>query len=484
MRLRGVRDPLELAFFRSSVATVDASARKRVSENSQSGEGAPYLSVTEVTRLFNDILELNFPQLLFRGEISQLTVAQSGHIYFTLKDETAQVSCVMWSGTARTLRFKPAAGLAVRCHGRPNVYPASGRLQVVISRMVEDGEGDLQRRFLELKSRLEGEGLFAPERKRPLPFLPKAVGIVTSKTGAVIHDMMVKIRERFPSMVVYLAETRVQGDGAAQEIAEAIRRVDSSGLVDVIIVARGGGSLEDLWAFNEEEVVRAVFASRTPVISGVGHEVDTTLCDFVADVRAPTPTAAAELCVPKVSDLLAKVAEWERRLNDTDRWLQPRSQRLDELSQRLTSRINSTLAEAKLHLKAAEGSLARIRPARVVEMLQATVEALRERLMHSGRASLSMASKGVDVSGMRLEVGTMQRMKGLGATVENLALRLESLSPQRVLERGFSIVSVAGRHVRSVSDVSIGSPLTVVVADGVVTGSVSNISKEKRWLKE
>ena len=214
--------------------------------------------------------------------------------------------------------------------------------------LFRSGEGDLQRKFLELKARLEKEGFFATERKRPLPFLPKAVGVVTSKTGAVIHDMMVKIRERFPSMPVYLAETRVQGEGAASEIAEALRKIDASGLVDVIIVARGGGSLEDLWAFNEEEVVKAVFACRTPVISGVGHEVDTTLCDFAADVRAPTPTAAAEMCVPKVSDLLVRIAELERRLRDSDRWLQPRAQRVDELAGRLGTRVSGALTEAQI----------------------------------------------------------------------------------------------------------------------------------------
>lgn len=474
----------EFAAFRSSLATVDANARKRVAEGPHAGDPQPCLSVSEVTRLFNDILEASFPQLLFRGEVSQLTKAQSGHLYFTLKDEDAQVSCVMWAGTARALRFAPAAGMAVRCHGRPNVYPASGRLQVVVSRMVEDGEGGLQRRFLELKARLESEGLFAPERKRPLPFLPKAVGIVTSKTGAVIHDMMVKITERFPSMVTYLADARVQGDGAAAEIAESIRRLDASGLVDVIIVARGGGSLEDLWAFNEEEVVRAVFACRTPVISGVGHEVDTTLCDFAADVRAPTPTAAAEMCVPKAADLLAWVAEQERRLQDTDRWLQPRAQRLDELSARLERRIQSALAEARLRLKAAEASLAGIRPGRVLEALSGRVEGLRERLLQGGRSSAQLARKGVDGLQGRLASASTRRVEVLGERVASLSLRLEALSPQRVLERGFGIVLSRGRHVRSIASVAAGDPVEVTVADGTIVGSVSGFSKEVAWRRK
>jgi exodeoxyribonuclease VII large subunit len=479
-----LREPVVLIFFRSNVGTVDSSIKKRASGDPSSGDGPDYLSVTQVARLFNDILETSFPQLLFKGEISQLTVAQSGHLYFTVKDEGAQVSCVMWAGTARTLRFKPAAGMAVRCHGRPNVYPQTGRLQVVVSRMTEDGEGDLQRKFLELKARLERDGFFAPERKRPLPFMPRAVGIVTSKTGAVIHDMMVKIRERFPSMVVYLSETRVQGEGAAAEISEALRKLDASDLVDVIIVARGGGSLEDLWAFNEEEVVKAVFACRTPVISGVGHEVDTTLCDFAADVRAPTPTAAAEMAVPKVSDLLVRVAELERRLRDSDRWLQPRAQRVDELAGRLSARVGGVLAEARLHVKSAESSLVRIRPDRVIEMVSAKVQGLRDRLLQAGRSSAQLNARGVDTLATRLSSASRRRVETLAATIGHLGLRLESLSPQRVLERGYSIVSTEGRHVRSIGDVAVGAPLEVAVADGVISGKVQEISKESKWQKQ
>jgi exodeoxyribonuclease VII large subunit len=293
--------------------------------------------------------------------------------------------------------------------------------------------------------------------------------------------MMVKIRERFPSMPVYLADTRVQGDGAAAEMAEALRKIDDSGLVDVIIVARGGGSLEDLWAFNEEELVKAVFACRTPVISGVGHEVDTTLCDFVADMRAPTPTAAAEMAVPKASDLLLRVAELERRLQDTDRWLQPRAQRVDELAGRLGARVSGVLTEARLHVKSAESGLARIRPDRVVESLSAKVQGLRDRLVQAGRSSAQLSTRGVDTLATRLSTASRRRVETLTATVEHLGLRLESLSPQRVLERGYSIVSSSGRHLRSVGDVAVGAPLEVAVADGVISGKVQEISKESKW---
>jgi len=464
--------------------------------------GDPYLTVTEATRQINDTFEVQFPQLLFHGEISQLTVAASGHLYFSVKDQGGQLSCVMWAGMARTLTFKPTQGVAVRVHGRPNVYAQTGRFQIVVSRLLEDGEGELQRKFLELKERLQREGFFSLERKRPLPFLPRAVGLVTSKTGAVLHDMMVKLRERFPSMIVYLSETRVQGDGAAKEISAAIRKLDESKLVDVIIVARGGGSLEDLWAFNEEEVVKAVFASSVPVVSGVGHETDTTLCDFAADVRAPTPTAAAEMVVPKVSDLLQRVGECERRLRDFDRWLQPLVQRIDELSLRLDTRASVIVAEAKLRITAAEAKLGSIRPDKVFEILRGKIESLHGRLFRKGVSSSERLSTAitqlrerlrravpmekieqhravVDALGGRLLVGASRSVDDARNIVTGLGLRLESINPQRVLERGYSIVRVKGKNVRSIAEVSEGDGMEISVSDGLVVGTVTGRSKER-----
>jgi exodeoxyribonuclease VII large subunit len=468
------------------------------SPTAQTSKNDPqYLTVSEVTRLINDILELQFPQLLFRGEISQLTVAQSGHIYFTIKDDGAQLACAMWAGVARTLSFKPRVGMSVRVHGRPNVYAQSGRFQVVVHRIFEDGEGELRRRFLELQQRLEAEGFFASERKRSLPFLPKAVGIVTSSTGAVIHDMMVKIRERFPSMVVYLSDTRVQGEGAATEIARAIRRLDRSGLVDVLIVARGGGSLEDLWAFNEEEVVKAVFSCSRPVISGVGHEVDVTLCDLAADVRAPTPTAAAEMVVPHVQDLQLRVTELERRLRDTDWWYQPRVQRVDDLSLRLQARLTAVATEAALRVKAVESALGRIKPNRIVEFLRLKLSSFNGRLGEAVRRVHRDQQQCVTVMEQRLRRACApDRLRQLGLILDSLAerlktshirtiderrmrldgvrARLEAVNPQSVLQRGFSIVYSKGVHVRSVESVQERDPLDIRVADGVISVVVSN----------
>jgi exodeoxyribonuclease VII large subunit len=385
--------------------------------------------------------------------------------------------------------------MTVRCHGRPNVYAQSGKFQIVVHRLFEDGEGELRRKFLELQKRLEADGFFAPERKRALPFLPKAVGIVTSRTGAVIHDMMVKIHERFPSMVVYLADTRVQGEGAAAEIAQAIRKLDRSGLVDVVIVARGGGSLEDLWAFNEEEVVRAVFACSRPVISGVGHEVDVTLCDFVADVRAPTPTAAAEMAVPKISDLMRRIGELAGRLRDTDRWFQYKVQRVDDLFFRLRQRLLAVGLEADLRLKAAESSLARIRPDKVLELLSHRILSLQERLNRAVTVSkldlyaqieqyqerltrsfdlndINLYSERVDRLVTRLSQANARVHANGVERINAIEARLNAVNPRAVLARGYSIVYSHSKHIRSASELSSGDHFETHLVDGVVRGVV------------
>jgi exodeoxyribonuclease VII large subunit len=493
-----------LNLFRSKLTAVKSPSGASSISGQSSGSSALYLSVADVARGINQLFEQELPQVLFRGEISQITVAQSGHLYFTIKDENAQLSCVVWQGVARTLTFRPQVGMAVRCHGRPNVYAGSGRLQVVVHRLLEDGEGVLQRQFQELKAKLEREGIFAAERKRPIPFLPKAVGIVTSQTGAVIHDMMVKIRERFPSMPVYLADTRVQGDGAAEEIARALQQLERSGLVDVIIVARGGGSLEDLWAFNEEVLVRAVFACAIPVVSGVGHEVDTTLCDFAADVRAPTPTAAAEMVVPKVSDLMTRISELERRLRDSDRWLQPRVQRIDELCLRFDSRISAVISQARLRLKAAEATLAVIRPDRVLELIRSRVDALQRRLQRCSEQELSARSLSLSTIATRLQrtapqdgvarlqtqieglaqqlnVAAVRLVESRKQRLEHGAARLAALSPERVLERGYGIVRSRGAYLRSAGDAVAGAEIEVAMADGTIIGTVTRYTEEITW---
>lgn len=410
-----------------------------------------FLSVTDLNRLLNQVLEESFPQIPIQAEISELTRAASGHIYFTLKDAKSQVSAVMWRGTAQSLSFRPEAGMAVVCQGRPNIYHANGRFQIVVNQMSPAGEGLLKKKFLELKAKLEAEGYFSAERKRSLPFLPRAIGLVTSRTGAVIHDMMVKFQERMPVVPLFLVDVRVQGEGAAQEIADGIRLLNERAEVDVIIVARGGGSLEDLWAFNEEAVVKAVFASKIPVVSGVGHESDITLCDLAADVRAPTPTAAAEFVVPKREDLLRRIAELDQRLHAFRRWLEPWNQRLDELSLALERRTRSFVQSLELRVGKQSARLQAIQPQRLIESAH----------MRLDRLSAAL--------GTQIQRGVVQRRHA----VERLESKFQVMNPLRVLERGYAIVESKGAVVKSPSQVTAGDSISVRVAEGVIGATVT-----------
>ncbi len=463
-----------------------------------------YISITEVHTLINTVLKEGVPQVLFEGEISQLTRAASGHLYFTLKDNKSQLSAVMWKGTTASLSFEPEPGMSVLCHGRPNVYNVSGRLQVVVHRMLLAGEGLLQQKYLELKAKLENEGLFDPSRKRTLPFLPRAVGVVTSKTGAVIHDIMTKIRERMPSMQVYLIDVRVQGEGAAQEIADAISLFNRLDVVDVLIVGRGGGSLEDLWAFNEEIVARAVYASRLPVISGVGHEVDVALSDLVADVRAPTPTAAGEMVVPRRDDLLSQIDDLETRLSDLEEWFMPLGQQVDELELRLKELTGRKLENAYLELRAYQARVEGLRPQRLLETLRARVDGVSGELGRVVRASITSRQDALASCSLRLERCSPMRMfevarektdhtqhrleKATGRYFERQAellrsyeKRLSSINPKQVLQRGFALVKDGSRFIRSVDQIKENRELSLSLVDGTVETSVISKRKEDTW---
>ncbi len=267
------------------------------------------MTVTEITQKVKKLLEGGFPSVTVQGELSNVRLHTSGHLYFTLKDESSQLAGVLWRSRVAMLRFKPEDGMNVVVSGRLTVYEVRGVYQIDASAMRPMGVGELQMAFERLKSKLAAEGLFDAAHKRQLPRFPDRIGIITSPTGAVLHDMMNVLRRRFPSVEVILAPVKVQGAGAAQEIAAAIGDLNRLGDVDVLVVARGGGSLEDLWAFNEEPVARAIYASEIPVVSAVGHEVDVTIADFVADLRAPTPSAAAELIVPDRARILENVRD-------------------------------------------------------------------------------------------------------------------------------------------------------------------------------
>lgn len=415
-----------------------------------------YLSVSEVVQLLQMVLDQAVPQLTFLAEISEITRAASGHLYLTLKDERCQMSAVMWKGSVRTLGFAPERGMAVHCFGKPAIYAANGRLQVVLSHLAPAGEGLLRKKFLELRARLEQEGLFLSQRKRPIPYLPRAIGIVTSQTGAVIHDMMVKLKERMPQVPIFLMDVRVQGEGAAVEIAAAIEYLSQSELVDVLIVARGGGSLEDLWAFNEEVVVRAIFASRIPVVSGVGHEVDVTLADLVADVRAPTPTAAAEIVVPHRTELLRRIDQIDQRLANADRWYMPLAQRVDEIDIALQRRVATRLESIRMVLGARMVLLEKIRPVALLERNRMKLEMFQQRL------------RGSIVSQTELQ----------HSRLDTTAARLEGVSPRRTLERGFAIVEHQGQVLRDASKANPGELLRVRLHHGVLETKITRTFTE------
>ncbi|MFQ5870290.1 MAG: exodeoxyribonuclease VII large subunit [Candidatus Zixiibacteriota bacterium] len=347
------------------------------------------LTVSELNQIIKGTLERELDSFWVVGEISNFRVPPSGHFYFTLKDANCQIAAVMFRGQSRGLSFQPENGMEMLCFGRVSVYPARGDLQLYVESMEPRGRGALYLRFEQLKKRLWEEGLFAAERKRPLPFLPRAIGIVTSLRGAALRDMLRILGDRFPDRRVVIQPVKVQGDGSALEVAQGIKDLGESGLVEVMIVGRGGGSLEDLWAFNEEVVARAIFAAPVPVISAVGHEIDFTIADFVADQRAPTPTAAAEMVVPRKEELVAEIQSSEgrliratqaalynrrqiaeslmRRLVDPTRRLRENQVRLDELSVSLWRRFKNSLDRFKDRLARPSERLGSLSPLGVLE---------------------------------------------------------------------------------------------------------------------
>ena len=317
------------------------------------------LTVSELTRRVKDLLEAQFPSAWVEGEISNFTAATSGHLYFTLKDANAQLSAVMFRGSAAKLNFKLKDGLQVIAFGQVSVYEKRGQYQLIVGQMMPKGLGALQLAFEELKQRLAKEGLFDPARKKPIPTLPQRIGLVTSPSGAAIRDFLNIIGRRYPNVHIVINPVRVQGAGAAEEIAAAIDEFNALELADVLIVTRGGGSLEDLWAFNEEIVARAIARSRIPTISAVGHEIDFTIADFVADLRAPTPSAAAELVVKAKEEFASLVQQHQNRL-DKD--------------------LRLRVSEARQRFSALATSYVFRQPAELIRQYQQQVDDLRHRL--------------------------------------------------------------------------------------------------------
>lgn len=442
-------------------------------------DGVPVYSVTQLNREVRTLIEHGLPALWVTGEISNLARPASGHLYFTLKDEQAQVRCAMFRNAARTLRHRPENGQQVLLHARAGLYEARGEFQLVAEHMELAGDGLLLRRFEELKRRLAAEGLFDARHKQPLPELPRSIGVITSPSGAAIRDILHILCRRFPGIPVVLHPVQVQGEQAKTDIVTALRRAGERSDCDVLILARGGGSLEDLWSFNEEIVVRAIHACPLPVITGIGHETDFTLADLAADLRAPTPSGAAELAVPdwrqweerievlvrrgkrslehELERRAARAGELDRRLQRTHPGfvLGQRLQRLDDLTERLQDsmrrrlelhRHNMTHATSRLRAAAPHLMLLR-RHEQVVRLQLRMTAAIRSSLAHAG-SRLAVAAAG-----------------------------LQSVSPLATLERGYAIVTDAssGKVLRRSRDLAPGQRISGRLADGSFEATLTTI---------
>ena len=392
------------------------------------------LSVTEITRRIKGVLEMGFSEVWVQGEISNCKNHSSGHLYFTLKDAGASLSAVMWRSRVGQLLFRPNDGMKVIVRGNITVYEPRGNYQIDCLQIQPVGIGDLQLAFDRLKQKLNAEGLFDEAHKKPLPEYPQKLGIVTSPTGAAIQDMLNILSRRFPAIEVIVAPVKVQGIGAAEEIAEAIRDLNSLPDIDVIIIGRGGGSLEDLWAFNEEIVARAIFASRIPVVSAVGHEIDFSISDFVADLRAPTPSAAAELVVRDRNDVIDILRNFSYTIQNS---------------------VAALLRSSKEKVQSLVGSYSFNKPLDLLRQRSQRVDEV-ERRLHQ-------------IVGQRF---AMQRQRA-----QSLKKRVQSLDPELVLKRGYTIVYRNQRIVPAVAHLSEKDQITVKFRDGQAESIVESVKK-------
>ncbi len=395
-------------------------------------------SVSDLTKFIKNMFQYEpiLQNVMVRGEISNLKTYTSGHVYFTLKDKNAALKCVMFKSRASTLIFRPENGMQVIADGHVSVYETAGVYQLYVDRLIPDGAGALSLAYEQLKAKLSEEGLFDDEYKKELPRFPKTIGIVTSPSGAVLHDIHHVSKRRDPNIKLVLYPVKVQGDGAAEEIAHAIEFFNEKYPVDVLIVGRGGGSIEDLWAFNEEIVARAIFASKIPVISAVGHETDFTLADFTADVRAATPSQAAELAVPNREELLSLVSGLESRL----------------------------ISSKNYFLRSERG--------RLIDVIERFMRQSPQKLLADNRQH-------VDDLALRLKASSSRLLTNKKTNLDTAMDKLELLNPIRVLRRGYSIVYAEdGSILRRINQVKSDETITVMLADGKFKAQIVNVGEE------
>jgi exodeoxyribonuclease VII large subunit len=483
--------------------------------------------VSELTQQIGNLLEGNFPDVWVEGEISNYRPAQSGHLYFTLKDARAQIRCVCFRDQLRGIKFRPDNGLQVTLRGSISVYEVRGEYQIYVSHIEPVGLGALQLAFEQLKKKLQEEGLFDASRKKPLPVLPRCIGVVTSPKGAAIRDILRVLKRRFSNVHVQIYPVSVQGDGAASEIAQAVRYFNRVKFAEVLIVARGGGSLEDLWAFNEEPVARAIADSSIPVITGVGHETDFTIADFVADLRAPTPSAAAEIVVRSRDEFDRHIAEHQRRIVQRVRFvlsewrhrvrdlethrgfrqiemlLRRRGQQIDDLSGVMADVLRLKLASGRQRLTRAEAKIAsfdlRARAVALRQRIEQSREGLRaglERLVTRKRRGFEAFLLRLARTDLRARVSRLQRrwekdsadllvridrfLVARKRRLESATIQLNERSPYQLLERGYAIAyDASGKVLRSPDQVAQGDDISLRLARGQIDATVRRTRTKK-----
>lgn len=400
-------------------------------------DNAEAFSVSGLNEYIKNIFENNrtLSSVTVRGEISNFVNHRSGHLYFSLKDSEGQIRAVMFRSKAIALRFLPESGMKVIVHGSVNVFPRDGSYQIYVSSMQPDGIGALYLAYEQMKARLEAEGLFDREHKRPIPRFPRRIGVITSPTGAAVRDIINVTGRRYPNAELYLYPALVQGDGAEDSLVKAVDYFDKSRLCDLIIIGRGGGSIEDLWAFNSEKLTRRIFAASVPIISAVGHETDFTICDFVSDMRAPTPSAAAELAVPDRRELMM---------------------RLDTLDDRLSLALVRKLDRCRERLEYMNEIIA-------ASSLDGLIKSRREMILHrSEKLSLLMNN----------------RLNGAKEMLAAQVGKANALNPLSILSRGYSVTECEGKILRSASDTDVGDNISIILSDGRIDACVTNIKKE------
>ncbi|WP_456490236.1 exodeoxyribonuclease VII large subunit [Marinobacter nauticus] len=435
------------------------------------------LTVSELNHQARHLLESSFMQVWVEGELSGFSRPSSGHWYFSLKDQKCQIRCAMFRGANQRIRTLPREGDQIRIRGKVTLYENRGDFQIIVEHLEPAGLGALQQAFEALKARLQSEGLFDPARKKPIPATPRHIGVITSPTGAAIHDILTVLKRRCPAIPITLYPTAVQGQAATADIVQAIDRAQRHGLADVLIIGRGGGSLEDLWCFNEEAVARAIAACPIPTVSAVGHEVDVTIADFVADLRAPTPSAAAEKISPDQQDWLRRLTEQQGRLGQSARRL---LQRLDNQLGHLSARLRDPrreLLEKAQRMDELELRLNKAIRNRLDQQKQKTDYLLQRMSAQSPRRTLKTASEQTQQLEERLTLAARHLLRQKDERLQHIAQTLHAVSPLATLGRGYAIVKDDNdRIVRKAGDLVTGSQITARLGHGSVSARVTEIN--------